>query len=172
MQLTSKATDADVAALRALSAGLSFSDRRLSNQEVRGAFYSFSLFLYGFLFIIALISAFSIVNSIALSVSARTRQYGAMRAIGMSDAQLRRMVLFEAWTYALSGIVLGTALGLPVNRLLFDMLVTSRWGDPWSFPAGAYIIIIAAVALSSFLSVLRPVERIRSRSIVDTIHAE
>ncbi len=172
MQLNAKATDADVAAIRELSSGLSFSDRRLNNQEVRGAFYSFSLFLYGFLFIIALISAFSIVNSIALSVSARTQQYGAMRAIGMSVEQLRRMVLFEAGTYAVAGIVLGTALGLPMNRMLFEMLVTSRWGDAWSFPAGAYLIIVAAVALSSFLSVLRPVERIRSRSIVDTIRAE
>mgnify|MGYP007076742106 CR=1 FL=1 len=91
VQLKKEASDQDVQEIRALlPEGISFSDLRLSNQEATGAFYSCALFIYGFLVVIALISIFNIVNSIALSVTSRIRQYGSMRAIGMSNRQLTK----------------------------------------------------------------------------------
>lgn len=40
-----------------------------------------------------------------MSVSARTKQYGVMRAVGMDGSQLTRMVAAEAFTYAVSGLI-------------------------------------------------------------------
>ena len=51
------------------------------------------LFVMVFLAIIGVISLFNIVNSISMSVSARIKQYGAMRAVGMDNRQLKRMIL-------------------------------------------------------------------------------
>lgn len=73
--------------------GYHFSDQRAGNQEVRAVYYSFVLFVYGFLAIVALIAAFNIINSIGMGTSARMRQYGAMRAIGTSVRQLKSMVV-------------------------------------------------------------------------------
>ena len=99
VQLTKQATEEDVNVIRrAAGANVIFSDRRSSNDEARGAYYSFALFVYGFLILIALITVFNIINSIAMSVSARIRQYGSMRAIGMSNRQLVRMIAAEAAT--------------------------------------------------------------------------
>ena len=81
---------------------------------------------------IALIGFFNIINNIAMSVSARMREYGAMRAIGMTVRQLNRMVLGETMTYTVFGVLLGCVIGLPLNKVLFQNLVTSRWGDEWS----------------------------------------
>lgn len=93
VQFTSGVTDRDLEEIRALAGdGVSVEDYRTGNSEVRGAYYSFALFLYGFLAVIALISILNIINSIAMSVSARMNEYGAMRAIGMSTAQMVRMV--------------------------------------------------------------------------------
>ena len=173
MQLTGKATDADVQAIRSLmDENMSFSDKRMGNQEAKGAFYSMSVFMYGFLFIIALIAAFNIMNSMALSIAAGTKQFGAMRAIGMSDAQLYRMSLVEALSYAACGIVFGCAAGLPINKLLFSMLVTSQWGDSWSVPVLPVLVILFVVLLSAFLSVRGPVRRVTEKTIVETIHAD
>ncbi len=47
---------------------------------ITGKFNSFALFLYGFLALIALITIFNIINCAAMSVSARMKQYGALRA--------------------------------------------------------------------------------------------
>ncbi len=173
IQLTQKATDTDVDKIRELSGtGITFSDQRLSNADVRGAYYSMSLFIYGFLVIIALISIFNIVNSIAMSVSARLQQYGAMRAIGMSDRQVIKMVTAEALTYAVSGIGFGCVIGIPINRLLYKGMITFHWGDVWSLPVGAMLIIVIVVAMASVLAILGPARQIRELTIVDTIRGE
>ena len=119
IQLTRDASDQNVEELRAMTdSNMTFSDQRMSNNEVRGAYYSFSMFVYGFLAIIALIAVFNVVNGIAMSVSARMKEYGAMRAIGMSPGQLTRMIAAETAVYVGGGVFIGCAAGLPLNWLL------------------------------------------------------
>ena len=168
----SNATDDDVNTIRSLAgSNIQFSDQRVGNHEARGAFYSMTLFIYGFLVIIALITIFNIVNSVSMSVSARIKQYGAMRAIGMSDRQLVKMVTAEAVTYSVAGSVVGCILGLPLHKLLFEKMITSRWGDLWQLPFGALGMIVAIVIITSIFAVHGPAKRIHNVSIVDTINA-
>lgn len=173
MQLSSNATDADVNAIhRTYGAGFSFVDKRIDNSSTLGIYYCVWLFLYGFLILIALITVFNVINSIALSVAARTKQYGTFRAIGLSTRQLSKMVIAEASTYAVAGCIIGTVLGLLCNKALFNLLISSHWGDPWTIPWTELGIIILIVALSVILAVHGPIKKIRGMSIVDTISAQ
>lgn len=149
-----------------------FSDQRASNSEVRAVYYSFGLFVYGFLAIVALIAVFNIVNTIGMSVSARLKQYGAMRAIGASVRQLNRMVIAETAAYMVCGLAAGTAFGLPLHRFLYGQMITARWGDGWRFPLGLLALILAIMAVSSVVAVTGPVKRIKRMSVVDTIGAQ
>ena len=47
-----------------------------------------------------MITLFNIINSISMSVTARIKQYGAMRAVGMDGNQLTGMIAAETFTYA------------------------------------------------------------------------
>jgi len=174
MQFESGAADGDVQELRGMierecGQGIAFSDKRLSNREVKGASYSLAVFLYGFLAVIALIAFFNIVNCIAMSVSARMREYGAMRAVGMTVRQLIRMVWGETVTYAVSGIGIGCLAGLPLNRLLFRVLVTKRWGTAWEVPGKELLVILLIMSCAVCLAVRRPAVQIREMNVVDTI---
>ena len=157
--------------IRNLADGRTYSDSRKGNQEVRGAYYSFVLFVYGFLAVIVLITIFNIINSISMSVSARLTQFGTMRAIGMSDKQVIRMVAAEAGTYALTGIAAGAAIGIPINKMCYEMLITSRWGAVWPVPAAALLLMAAVVIGSVILAVAGPAKSIREMSVVETIGA-
>ncbi len=174
IQLEQNADDAQVQEIRrtceqACKSGFAYSDKRIGNQEVKGASYSMSVFLYGFLGVIALISFFNIVNCIAMGVSARMREYGAMRAIGMSVRQVIRMTAGEALTYMFFGMAVGCAAGLPLNRMLFTALVTSRWGEAWSIP-GWEILVISVIMIGSVCAaVAGPAAQIRKMTVVDTI---
>ncbi len=170
LQLDKHASEEDVEAIRQLvGQNLTFSDRRLSNSSTTGTYYSFALFVYGFLTIIALIAIFNIVNSIAMSVAARTRQYGVFRAIGLSGRQLNKMILAEALTYVVMGSLCGSIIGLIFNKVLFDHLIAFRWGDTWHIPFAGLGVILTIVAAAVVLSVHGPVKKIRDMSIVDTI---
>ncbi len=173
IQLIRGAAEEDVNAIHQMAgSGFTFSDERMENSSVRGTGYCFRLFVYGFLFLIALITVFNVINSIAMSVAARTKQYGAFRAIGLSIRQLSHMIIAEASTYAVSGSIIGSALGLFCNKILFRMLVSYRWGDSWTVPWTELGIIVLIVLLSVALAVYEPIRKIHHMSIVDTIGAQ
>jgi putative ABC transport system permease protein len=111
----------------------------------------------------------NIVNSISMSVSARMKQYGILRAIGMDDAQLKRMISAEAGTYAVSGLVVGIALGLVLNRKLYILLITHYFGAAWQVPWGCLAVIVVVVLAAVVLAVYNPVRRILMQPITATI---
>lgn len=152
--------------------GFTFSDRRASNREVRAVYVSFALFVYGFLAIVALIAAFNMINTTQMSLAARIKQYGAMRAIGTSLRQLNRMVIAEIVTYCFGGLLIGCGLGIPLHQLLYQELITSRWGDIWSFPFGMLILILLVMLAAAAAAVIRPVKRLKRLSVIDTIGAQ
>ena len=138
-------------------------------QQQRGLYYAFAVLVYGFLSIIVAITVFHIMNTIDLGVSARTRQYGVMRAIGMSGRQLTRMVAAEAAAYAAGGVALGCALGLALHWFLYSSLVTRTFGVPWSVPWPELALIAGVILLTTALSVRGPVRRLRALPIVETL---
>ena len=170
VQVTKSATDEEVASIEELAGDqYSFTDRR--DEGDRSTFWAFSLFIYGFLAIIALITVLNIVNSISMSVSARIKQYGAMRAVGMGGRQLTRMIAAEAATYAFTGCIVGCAAGLPLSRLLYNRLITTNFPYyTWSIPVPALLVILLFVIGATIISVHAPAKRIRGMSITDTIN--
>ncbi|MHB8126831.1 MAG: ABC transporter permease [Desulfitobacteriaceae bacterium] len=173
IQLAKGADDMTVSQLRSLTTSqMTFSDRRQSNEEARAAFYSFAIFIYGFLVILASITVFNIINSMNTSVSGRMNQYGVMRAIGMSGKQLHRMVIAEASTYTVCGCLAGCFLGLPLHRFIFHAMITSRWGLPWQPPFAALVVIVGIAVLATFLSVKGPVKKINQLDIVNVVNAQ
>lgn len=170
VQLDRTASDETVLELAAFSSDqIVVQDLRESNRQDRGTYYAARIVLYGFLAIIGSISMLNIINSISMSVSARMKQYGILRAIGMDDAQLKRMVSAEAGTYAVSGLVVGIALGLVLNRMLYTRLITHYFGAAWQVPWGCLAVIAVVVLAAVVLAVYNPVRRILMQPITATI---
>jgi putative ABC transport system permease protein len=173
IQLAKGADDDTVSQIRNLTTSkMKFSDQRQSNEEARTAFYSFAIFIYGFLLIIASITVFNIINSINMSVTGRMNQYGVMRAVGMAGKQLHRMVIAEAGAYAVSGCLAGCIFGLPLHRWIFRMMITARWGLQWKPPLSALAVIVGIALLSTLLSVIGPVNKINKMDIVNVVNAQ
>ena len=170
VQLDRTASDETVLALAAFSSDqIVVQDLRENNRQDRGTYYAARIVLYGFLAIIGGISLLNIVNSISMSVSARMKQYGILRAIGMDDTQLKRMISAEAGTYAVSGLVVGIALGLVLNRKLYILLITHYFGAAWQVPWGCLAVIVVVVLAAVVLAVYNPVRRILMQPITATI---
>lgn len=170
IQMEKDAGDAEAEAIRNLVKGTyTFRDRR--EEGDRSLYWAFGLFTYGFLIIIALITMLNIVNSISMSVSARTRQYGAMRAVGMNGRQLSRMIAIEAATYAFAGCVSGCAIGLPLNRLIYEKLITAHFPYyTWSIPTRSLLVILLFVLAATAVSVYAPSKRIQNMAVTETIN--
>lgn len=170
MKLAKDATENDVTFLRDLADEHSLVDYRESNRQNRSTYWLFNILVYGFLAIIAMITVFNIMNSISMSVSAKIKQCGTMRAIGMGGKQLTKMITAEAITYAVLGCMIGMIAGLLINKQLFETLVTSHFGEPWMFPVVPIAVILILVAVSCAAAVYAPAKRIRNMAITATIN--
>ena len=171
IQLSDNASDETVQQISNLvDSDVIFTDLREGNQEDATTYLAAQFVLYCFLAIIAMITLFNMINSISMSVSARMKQYGAMRAVGMDGRQLTRMITAEAFTYAVSGLVVGCVLGLALSRFLHIKLLTRYFGTAWSVPVALLCIIVIFDFAAALIAVYAPSKRIQSMVITDTIN--
>lgn len=169
VQLTDTANTMEIHALRSLAGEDLFTDQRESNRASNATYWLFQVAVYCFLAIIAMISVLNIINSISMSVSARIRQYGAMRAVGMDGRQLTKMIAAEVFTYTVCGCVVGCVLGIAMNKLLVEVLITSHFGIEWSVPLAEMAVIVLIALAASAAAVYLPSRRIRHMAVTETI---
>ena len=171
IQLSRQATDETVKQINSLAeSNVIFEDHRQRNQEDANTYLAAKFLLYSFMVIVAMITLFNIVNSISMSVTARIKQYGAMRAVGMDGEQLTRMIAAEAFTYAVSGLIVGSGTGIVLSRFLYVKLVTRYFGSQWSLPVVLIAIIVVFDTVSAAAAVYAPAKRIRNMPITATIN--
>jgi len=70
-----------------------------------------------FHFIIMLIVAIGVLNTVLMAVLERTREYGVLKALGTRPSQIFRMVVIEVMAMAAISLVIGSLLGLLVNYI-------------------------------------------------------
>ena len=153
-----------------LAEGNIIADSREKNSEVSGSYWVFRIAAYSFLAIISLITILNIMNSVSMGVSARIKQYGVMRAVGMGSRQVTKMIAAEAATYSICGTVAGVVLGLLLHHLIYVKVVITHFGGIWKIPFTSIAIILLLVIFSCVISVYAPAKRIRNLAITETIN--
>lgn len=169
VQVANDVTNEQMEAIRhAVGSQYTFTDLR--EQDTSGTYFAFIFCGYGFLGIIALVTLMNIMNSISMSVSARMKQYGTMRAVGMDSSQIVKMVLTEAFSYAFCGFVAGCVIGLPLNKMLFTSLIVDHFPYAiWELPWALLFILFVFILFATFVAAYSPAKRIQNLSITETI---
>ncbi len=153
-----------------MSENYSLADYYDTNKDNNAEFWGIRLAVYVFLAIIILMAALNIINSTSMSVAAKTKQYGAMRAVGMDGRQLTKMITAEVLTYAAFGCVIGCAVGLYLNKTIYEAFITAYFGEIWHIPVREIAIILLFIFASVVMAVHAPAKRMRNMEITATIN--
>jgi putative ABC transport system permease protein len=100
------------------------------------------------------VGAFLIYNAFAMTVVERTREFGMLRTIGMTRAQVTRLILLEAGVLGTIGSLAGVAIGMLLARGL-TQLMSVILNQPLSvvnIPIGDIIFSWAVGVLLTFLA--------------------
>ena len=144
-------------------------DKIESNRDIKSTYLAMAVFVYGFLFVIALVALINIINTINASVSSRMNNYGVMRAVGMTGEQLKSMIRVEASVYAFSGSIIGSLLGLILHRFIFNLIINSNWGVTWKPPITILVITILAAIVTTYITVYSQSKKVEEMDIVNVI---
>ncbi len=119
--------------------------------------------------VIGLIGVLNFVNSVMTSIISRRREFAVLQAIGMTSAQLRKMLICESLCYtalaAMSGTVLSGAFSAGAARILSETL----WFFTYKF---TLMPVLAAVPLFILVSLILPViviTRVTKQSVVERL---
>ena len=105
-----------------------------------------------------------------VSVTERTREIGLLRAVGMSRAKLRRMIMLESVTIAVLGAVLGMALGVVIGVLLQRALADDL--TSLGLPLSQLVVFLAIAVVVGVLAAVVPAIRAARLDVLDAIAAE
>lgn len=118
-----------------------------------------------------------IYNSFAISVSERKKQFGMLASIGATKKQIKRSVLQEGVAVGIIGIPLGILCGIGgiavtlkiVDNLLRPMFTEANWHLTLSISWASLFIAAVLIALTIYLSVMRPARRASKISPIEAI---
>lgn len=124
--------------------------------------------VYGLLVFAIFIAVLGIANTMALSVFERTREFGLLRAVGMSRRSLKRSIRWEAIIVSVFGaslgIVVGVPLGLGVAIALPDSFISTT-----RIPVTTILAILVVSIIVGVLAAVFPARRAAKLDVLESI---
>ncbi len=137
-------------------------------QRNNDAMLQVEIFLYGFVVVVSLIGFLNIINTISTNMVLRSREFGVLRAVGTSGAQLKQMTVVEALFSGLKASVWGVVIGTILHFCVF-LLISGLGSTSYILPYESAGISVAAAIIISLLSSLIPLRKISRKPIVEAI---
>lgn len=149
---------------------VSVQDKTEYAETIRGQVNQLLYIIYGLLALAIVIAVFGIVNTLGLSVYERTREFGLLRAVGLTRARVRRMITLESVSIALLGAALGMGVGLLVGVLLRESMKKDL--TVLSIPINSLVAFLAVSVLFGVLAAVVPAVRASRLKVLDAIAHE
>ena len=140
-------------------------------EEQKGQIDFFLNIIYALLGLAVIIAVLGIINTLALSVIERTREIGLLRAVGLSRAQLRRMVRLESVIVAVLGAVLGVVMGIAFGVAL-QRAIADQGVDVLAIPWARLTTFVLVAALVGVLAAVVPARRAARLDVLRAISTE
>ncbi len=124
---------------------------------------------------VLLVVGFLIFNTFAMSVTQRRQQIGALRSLGLTRGQVRRLLLAEALVIGVSGTLVGAVIGPLLGKLLIGIMKLLFQGmlvlDDAPPAASSFALAVTMGIGVTLLAVLLPARRAMQVSPLAALHA-
>ena len=145
-------------------------------EKYRAIILLLSIFLYGFLTVIALIGITNIFNTITTNMELRKREFAMLRSVGMTDNEFNRMIKLESILYCLKSIIIGVPLGCFASYIMFYLFTYDnlyyKYSISFELPYIAIILTIIIVVLLIISIMKYSLNKIKKQNIIETIRNE
>lgn len=141
------------------------------NEEIRNSNLIEEAVLYSFIIIISLLSVVNIFNTIYSSIILRRRELAVLKSMGMSNKQIKKMLLFESIFYGLDALIYGILISIVILYILYILKIQTNiyaFIIPWK----KFIICFLATYITIFASMLLAKIKVDKQNIIDSIKKE
>ncbi len=131
--------------------GLMYESKATLRAEFKG-YQNMFLLLGGLLCaIIGLVGVLNFFNAIMTGILSRKREFAVLQAVGMTNKQLKTMLVYEGLYYALSSALSALVLSFVINPLVGNLLENMFWFFSARFTIVPVLLAIPIFALLGWL---------------------
>lgn len=163
-----EAEKSGASALETLSYSANIGGRMDGLEQMKQTVLAIQTVGYSLAAMIFLIGTLNIINTALSSVSERKREFAMLEAVGMTDKQMRRMLLTESLYSSGVAVLLTVCVGFPLISVIIhtamDGLVSLHWLSG--------ILMIAVCMMVSILSGIAVFRLTKSTAVVERIKVE
>jgi putative ABC transport system permease protein len=130
-----------------------------------------SIFTYGFIVLITLISTANIFNTISTSISLRKREFAMLKSVGMTPKGFNKMIHYESIFYGVNSLLYGLPLSIGVMGLIYSGLGnTFEYG--FTLPWLSILYVIAAIFIIVGSAMIYSISKVKKDNIIDALKQE
>lgn len=142
-----------------------------SRQQEQQLVLFMSVFTYGFIALISLISIANIFNTISTSISLRKREFAMLKSVGMTPKGFNKMINYESIFYGVNALLLGLPISFIIMYLLhLSMRNTFEYG--FDLPWVDILFVIVAIFIIVSSAMLYSISKIRKENIIEGLKQE
>lgn len=109
-----------------------------------------------------------VANTMVLSVVERRREFGLLRAVGMSREEVRRMVRVEAVVVTVVGTLIGIVLAFAGSRATVAVFADGGL-DVFSVPVRTLVGIVSVAVIAGSAAARAPIRRLERMTVTETL---
>lgn len=130
-----------------------------------------SVFTYGFIALITLISIANIFNTISTSISLRKREFAMLKSVGMTPKGFNKMINYESIFYGIKSLLYGLPISIVIMYLIHRSMMNSfSYGFKLPWLSILYVIVAVFIIVSS--AMLYSSSKVKKENIIDALKQE
>jgi putative ABC transport system permease protein len=130
-----------------------------------------SVFTYGFITLISLISIANIFNTISTGISLRKREFAMLKSVGMTPKGFNKMINYESIFYGVNALLFGLPVSIGVMYLIHKSVgETFEYGFELPWIDILFVIIAIFIIVSS--AMLYSIGKIKKENIIEGLKQE
>ncbi len=141
-------------------------------KQVNGLVILVSIFLYGFIIVIALIGITSVFNTITTSMELRSKEFAMLKSVGMTKSEFNKMIRLESIMSGTKALIIGIPIGIILSYLIYLSINSGNSILIYYLPIKGIIISVCAVFILIILIMQYSLNKINKQNIIETIRKD
>ncbi|MFW6120502.1 MAG: FtsX-like permease family protein [Petrotogales bacterium] len=138
-------------------------------EETDNTVRTLSTMVYGLIFIVGFIGLCGITNTVNTNLILRQREFGILRAVGMTRNQLKKMLAYEGLIFGVVSSVFSVIIGLTLSYVLYYLFKAEADFLTWTIPWWGIFLASGGLIVAGVLTTLLSSRRIASLNITEAL---